>query len=173
MDDITTKHDPQDPAGHNPVDDEVNPHVAYEHGDADVFTISKYTLALVFGIGIAAAAMYGLFNFFNGEANKEEAAVPKVVQDQRPKLPPEPRLQQFPKQYIKDLRAAEEAQISSYGWVDQKNGIVRIPIDQAITAVAKAGLPSRPVKTDEGLDQNGYREIPSVASSGRTVEKIR
>jgi hypothetical protein len=173
MDDITTKHDPQDPAGHNSVDDEVNPHVAYEHGDADVFTISKYTLALVFGIGIAATAMYGLFNFFNGEANKEEAAVPKVIQDQRPKLPPEPRLQQFPKQYIKDLRAAEEAQISSYGWVDQKNGIVRIPIDEAITAVAKAGLPSRPVNTDEGLDQNGYREIPSVASSGRTVEKIR
>ena len=168
MDDITTKHDPQ-----NPAVEEVNPHVAYEHGDADVFTISKYTLALVFGIAIAASAMYGLFNFFNGEANKEEATVPQVIQDQRPKLPPAPRLQRFPKQDLRDLRAEEDTQISSYGWVDQKNGIVRIPIDQAIDAVAKAGLPFRPVKTDEGLDQNGYREIPSVASSGRTREKIR
>jgi hypothetical protein len=168
MDDITTKHD-----SNHPVDPEVNPNVAYEHGDADVFTVSKYTVALVFGILIAAAAMYGLFNFFNGEANKEEAAVPQVILDQRPKLPPEPRLQQFPKKYIKDLHAAEEAQITSYGWVDQKNGIVRIPIEEAIEAVAKAGLSSRPVKTDDGLDQNGYRQIPSVASSARTQERIR
>jgi len=169
MDDITTKHDPHN----HGVDNEVNPHVAYEHGDADVFTVSKYTIALVFGILIAAAAMYGLFNFFNGEVNKDEASVPQVIQDQRPKLPPEPRLQRIPKQYEKDLVAAEEDQLKAYGWVDQKNGIVRIPIDAAIDAVAKAGLPSRPVKSDEGLDKNGYREIPSVASSGRTMEQIR
>jgi hypothetical protein len=172
MDDITTKHDPHHNDDHG-VDNEVNPHVAYEHGDADVFTVSKYTIALVFGIMIAAAAMYGLFNFFNGELTKEDAVLPQVIQDQRPKLPPEPRLQRFPKQFIKDLKAAEQAQITSFGWVDQKNGLVRIPIDEAIDAVAKAGLPSRPVKTDEGLDKNGYRQIPSVASSGRTLEQIR
>jgi hypothetical protein len=172
MADITTKHDPNDPHHHD-VAEEVNPHVAYEHGDADVFTVSKYTIALVFGIFIAAAAMYGLFNYFNGEANKDEAVVPQVILDQRPKLPPEPRLQPTPKLFIKDLRAAEIAQINSYGWIDQKNGIVRIPIDEAIDAVAKAGLPSRPVKTDDGLDKDGYRELPSVASSGRTVERIR
>jgi hypothetical protein len=169
MDDITTKHDSHQP-GQTP---EVNPNVAYEHGDADVFTVSKYTVALVFGILIASAAMYGLFNYFNGEVNKDDAAVPQVIRDQAPKLPPEPRLQATPKQYIKDLKAAEESQITSYGWVDQKNGIVRIPIDVAIDAVATTGLPSRPVKGDDGLDSNGYREIPSVASSGRTMEKIR
>lgn len=169
MDDITTKHDP-----HDPPEPESNPDVAYEHGDADIFTISKYTIALVFGILIASTAMWGLFDYFNGEANKEEPALPKVVQEQRPTQPPEPRLQRFPKQFMKDLRAAEEAQLNSYGWVDQKGGIVRIPIDQAIDAVSKPGLlPSRPVKTDEGLDQDGIREIPSVASSGRTMEKIR
>jgi hypothetical protein len=172
MDDITTKHDPHDPHHHD-VADEVNPNVAYEQGDADVFTVSKYTIALVFGIFIAAAAMYGLFNYFNGEANKDEAVVPEVIRDQQPKLPPEPRLQTTPKLFIKDLRAAEDAQLKSYGWVDQKNGIVRIPIEVAIDAVAKAGLPSRPVKPEEGLDKDGYRELPSVASSGRTVIRIR
>jgi hypothetical protein len=162
MDDITTKHDP-----HSSEEPEINPNVAYEHGDADIFTVSKYTVALVFGILIAATAMWGLFDYFNSQANKEEPAVSKMVLDDRPKLPPEPRLQQFPKQYIRDLKAAETAQINSYGWVDQKNGIVRVD------AVAKAGLPSRPLKADEGLDADGYRELPSVASSGRTMEKIR
>jgi len=172
MDDITTKHDPHhDPERHE--DPEINPNVAYEHGDADIFTVSKYTIALVFGILIAATAMWGLFDYFNSQANSTEPVVPKMVLDQRPKLPPEPRLQQFPKQYIKDLKAAESAQINSYGWVDQKNGIVRIPIEQAIDAVAKAGLPSRAVTADQGLDPDGYRELPSVASSGRTMEKIR
>jgi hypothetical protein len=175
MADITTKHDPHDPHDphHHDVAEEVNPHVAYEHGDADVFTVSKYTGALVIGILIAASAMYGLLNYFNGEANKDEAPISQVIRDQRPKLPPEPRLQATPKQYIKDLRKAEDDQIKSYGWIDQKNGIVRIPIEVAIDEVAKAGLPSRPVKTDDGLDQNGYRQLPSVASSGRTAERIR
>ncbi len=59
MDDITTKHDP-----HDPVDPEENPRVAYEHGDADVFTVSKYGIALAFGVIIAAAAMWGLFTWF-------------------------------------------------------------------------------------------------------------
>jgi hypothetical protein len=168
MDDITTKHDT-----HHSSEPEINPNVAYEHGDADIATISRYTIALVFGVLIAASAMWGLFDYFNGQANKEEAVVPKVIQDQRPKLPPEPRLQQYPKAYIKDLKAAESAQIGSYGWVDQKNGIVRIPIDEAIAAVSKSGLPSRMLRSDEGLDSDGYRQLPSVASSGRTMEKIR
>ena len=30
------------------------------------------------------------------------------------------------------LRAAEEATLKSYGWVDRDHGIVRIPIDRAI-----------------------------------------
>jgi hypothetical protein len=168
MDDITTKHD-----SHNPIDPDFNPDVAYEHGDADIFTVSKYTIALVFGIAIAATAMWGLFDYFNSRVNEGQPTVPKFVVEERPSLPPEPRLQRFPKQYQKDLRAAEEAQINSYGWVDQKTGTVRIPIDDAIDAVAKAGLPSRPVKTDDGLDQEGIRGIPSAANSGRTMEKIR
>jgi hypothetical protein len=174
MDDITTKPDPHDPHHHPAVGEEdINPNVAYEHGDADVFTVSKYTIALVFGILIAASAMYGLFNYFNGEANSSEPPLAKVVQEQRPKLPPQPRLQQFPKADMRNLIAAEEAQLNSYGWADQKNGIVRIPIEQAIDAVVQAGLPSRPLKPEFGLNQNGYRELPSVASSGRTMEIIR
>jgi hypothetical protein len=175
MADITTKYDPNDPNDPHQHDapDDVNPNVAYEHGDADLTTVTKYTVALIFGVFIAATAMYGLFNYFNGGANSDEAVVPQVIRDQRPKLPPEPRLQATPKLYIKDLKTAEKAQIESFGWVDQKNGIVRIPIEVAVDAVAQAGLPSRPVKADVGLDKEGYRSLPSVASSGRTVERIR
>ncbi len=38
---------------------------------------------------------------------------------------------------LKDLRADEDAILTSYGWIDPNKGIVRIPIDQAIDIVAQ------------------------------------
>jgi hypothetical protein len=164
MDDITTRHS-EEP--------EINPHVAYEHGDADVFTVSKYGIALAFGILIASAAMWGLFDYFYSHANTEEAVVSPMVLQDRPKLPPEPRLQDRPKLFLRDLRESEEQFLTSYKWIDETKGVVRIPIEEAIEIVAKKGLPSRPVKGDAGLDDQGYRQIPSASSSGRTLERIK
>jgi hypothetical protein len=165
MDDITTKHDPLEPEGSS--------HVAYEHDDADIRTVSKYAIALAFGVLIAASAMWGLVDYFSAHSNEDETVVSKMVLEERPKLPPEPRLQPTPKLYVKELRESEDEFLKSYGWVDPNQGIVRIPIKEAIAMVAKKGLPSRAVKSDQGLDQDGYRQMPAVSSSGRTKEKIR
>jgi hypothetical protein len=35
----------------------------------------------------------------------------------------------------------QEKQLNSYGWVDEKAGVARIPIDRAIEIVAQRGLP--------------------------------
>jgi hypothetical protein len=40
--------------------------------------------------------------------------------------------------------AREDQVLGSYDWVDQKAGVVRIPIDQAMDLVAKRGLPVIP-----------------------------
>lgn len=59
-------------------------------------------------------------------------------------LPPEPRLQTHPIRDLRDLRAAEDAILTSYGWVDRKTGIVRIPIARAMELLAERGLPTAP-----------------------------
>ena len=41
------------------------------------------------------------------------------------------------------LKAENEEILSSYGWVDQNNGVVRVPIQTAIDQVAQKGLPVR------------------------------
>ncbi|MCU1258072.1 MAG: hypothetical protein JWO80_957 [Bryobacterales bacterium] len=166
MDDIT-KHDP-----HEPLDPDENPRVAYEHGDADVFTVSKYGIALAFGVIFAAGAMWGLFEWFQHNQMVEESPVSPSVMKERPKLPPTPRLQMFPKRDLKDFRAAEAHHLENFGWIDPNKGIVHIPIEQAIDAVAKQGLPSKPLQPTEGLDAEGYRLLPEKSSSGRTVEKV-
>ena len=38
----------------------------------------------------------------------------------------------LPQQSLQELQAANEQSLGSYGWVDQKKGVVRIPIDVAM-----------------------------------------
>jgi hypothetical protein len=45
---------------------------------------------------------------------------------------------------LKQLRATENAALTTYGWVDRENGIVHIPIDRAMDLILQRGLPTRP-----------------------------
>jgi hypothetical protein len=55
------------------------------------------------------------------------------------------------------MRAAEDQVLNSYAWLDQQNGIVRLPIGRAIDLIAQRNLPAR--------QQNG----PQSAADGVTV----
>jgi hypothetical protein len=55
-----------------------------------------------------------------------------------------PRLETNERLEIKDFRTQEEQTLNSYGWVDQPNGVVRIPIERAMQLLAQRGLPTRP-----------------------------
>jgi hypothetical protein len=41
------------------------------------------------------------------------------------------------------MRAAEEAQLHSYRWVDREAGIAAIPIERAMEILAQRGLPKQ------------------------------
>ena len=55
---------------------------------------------------------------------------------------PEPREQISPRLDLQALRAREEAELNSYGWIDKKAGVVRIPIERALDLIAQRGLPA-------------------------------
>ncbi len=57
---------------------------------------------------------------------------------------PEPRLQPNPRQEMQRFSAAEQAELTSYGWIDKANGIVRIPIGVAMDKFARSGIPGWP-----------------------------
>jgi len=57
---------------------------------------------------------------------------------------PQPRLESNERLEINDFRLQEEQTLSSYGWVDQPAGIVRIPIDRAMELIAQRGLSTTP-----------------------------
>jgi hypothetical protein len=73
---------------------------------------------------------------------------------------PEPRLQVAPEVDLAALRAREEAELNSYGWIDKQAGIVRIPIERAMELMAQRGLPvhgqpnaPKPTRTTLDLQQ--------------------
>ena len=56
--------------------------------------------------------------------------------------PPGPRLQVAAPKEMGELRAAEDAILTRYGWVDHTKGVVRIPIDRAMEVLVERGLPA-------------------------------
>jgi hypothetical protein len=85
-----------------------------------------------------------------------------------PTLPPAPVLEAEPGQQLQQLRSEEDKLLHSYGWVDQKAGIVHIPIDRAMDILAQRGLPVRP--TPQAKFEDNGQQSASYPSSGRVME---
>ena len=58
-------------------------------------------------------------------------------------LPPPPRLQIDDAADLQQMRAADDAELHSYGWINRDAGLIRIPIERAIDLTAIRGLPAR------------------------------
>lgn len=56
---------------------------------------------------------------------------------------PSPKLEEDERGQLNGIRLKEEQTLSTYDWVDEKAGIVRIPIDRAMDLLAQRGLPVR------------------------------
>lgn len=58
--------------------------------------------------------------------------------------PPGPQLQTGAQADLSEFRAQEEKRLNTYYWIDRRNGIVHIPIAQAIKKLAATGVPGFP-----------------------------
>ncbi len=76
------------------------------------------------------------------------ALYPKSVLDVTLHLPlatyPSPRLQPSPPADMRAFYAEEMRRLNGTGWVDQAQGIVHIPIEEAMRKVAEDGIPGWP-----------------------------
>jgi hypothetical protein len=58
--------------------------------------------------------------------------------------PPGPRLQTDPEADLQRFRADEDKRLNTYYWIDKKNGVVHIPIEQAMQNLVKTGTAGFP-----------------------------
>ncbi len=123
---------------HRPTGDhEIHEH---EHTDIPVRTIGKYMVGLLLGGVIIVIVLGGLWRLFT-HAIPEEARVPAWEGPRE--LPPTPRLQIEPSADLAEYQRRELQRLNNYGWADRASGKVHIPIDRAMDAVVRTGLPAR------------------------------
>ena len=60
---------------------------------------------------------------------------------------PEPRLQPSPRADMQAFYSEEMERLNSAGWVDKAKGIAHIPITDAMSDVAREGIPGWPTAT--------------------------
>lgn len=111
----------------------------HEYREANLKVIIWGLIGLVASMVVIMALTWGMFNVLKTTEQTEasgQALSPLATPGQ---LPPEPRLSARPYEELQNLRAREEQILNHYGWQDQKNGIVHIPIDKAMDMVAQQG----------------------------------
>lgn len=128
----------------------------HEEGDVQVRLILMSGTGLVVMTAVVLLVAYWLFDNFAARWAKLQVPPSPLAETRQP--PPEPRLQVVPAQDLQQMRAAEEAVLSSYGWVDEAAGFVRMPIDRAIELLLERGLPvwreDRAPQTEDGAAQS-------------------
>lgn len=121
----------------------------YEERDVSIRGVTIFGVALFALCVVSLVLMAWLFDFLY-ESKSEGVAVrhPMAPTPER-RLPPQPRLQVRPEMDLQQLRAMEDSLLHSYGWVIEENGIVRIPIEEAVERILEQGLPHRKQNGDE------------------------
>ena len=120
------------------------PGAGHEHTDAHVWIIVKFLAWLAVAAVVIHLGLAFLFGVFVKQREvRTPLQYPLAAGGQSVQLPPEPRLQRFPREDIMTFRTAEEATLNSYGWVNKEEGTVHIPIAEAMKLTLERGLPTR------------------------------
>ncbi|HEX3414083.1 MAG TPA: hypothetical protein VHT00_20435 [Stellaceae bacterium] len=112
---------------------EDNPKTAFEKSDWPLGTIGLVLLGTLIFLVIAPLVLMGAF--------------PRAVTDVSRALtvePPQPRLQTDPSEDLAQFLLDEDKRLNTYYWIDKKNGVVHIPIEQAMHELADKGIDGFP-----------------------------
>ena len=148
---------------------ETPPGSTYEHTDASVWLIVKFMIWLAVSAVIIHVGLGLVYALLIEQAMETGERRYPLAAAQGERLPPTPRLQQFPRNDLYQFRQDEERLLQQYGWMNRNSGIVHIPIEDAMRLTVERGLPAR--TPEGGLPTPGL--MPSDASSGRTLERRR
>lgn len=120
-----------------------NPDLNRETSDVNVMSVLGFGAGLIVAAALIHFLVWLLFMYFSTREAQRVAPQYPLAAGQIERLPPEPRLQTNAREDLRDLRAHEDALLSSYGVVDKDAGVVRIPIDEAMKLIVQRGLPAR------------------------------
>lgn len=155
-----------------------NEEVAYEREDLSPRGIFAFLIGLALVAVLVHFALKGMYGYLDSYQRQRQPPLnPLVSQTENDSRKvsnadiarfPEPRLETNERLEINDFRLQEEKTLNSYGWIDQKAGTVRIPIDRAMQLLAQRGLPTHPqAGTVPPSPMNMAREAPTRSNTSQ------
>jgi hypothetical protein len=133
---------------------DANGHGGYERQDLKVSGILYFLLGLGVVTLLCALALRALFPVLDRQEKVSQPSVNPLItkhpEDTRhvergypQSVFPSPKLEEDERGQLDDIRINEDKTLYSYGWVNEKDGVVHIPIERAMDLLVQRGLPVR------------------------------
>ena len=145
---------------------------SYEHTDAAIAPVAKFLFWLFIAAIITHFGLAGVYKLMIDEGVKSEASERRypLAATEEQRVPPVPRLQQFPRNELYTFRNEERDRLQTYGWESKAAGTVHIPIEEAMKLMVERGLPAQ---ATDAAQPAVVGMMPADSSAGRTLEKRR
>ena len=130
--------------------------VDYERRDIPISVVVYFLIGLAVAAIMVHFLIAGLYDYLDKRTAASQAPVSPMVkaskdtrklstnyQDYLKQNFPSPQLEIDERTQLNKIRLEEEQTLATYGYVDQKAGVVRIPIERAMDLIAQRGLPVR------------------------------
>lgn len=153
----TDHHHPHSSHG----DDGAGP-LNHETTDISLDGVGKLTAGFVVILTVVSLVVFGAYRMLDRRATAADTSISKINEgrgvgtdvrsrplmdpantlDQAGTMPAGPKLLTNEPVWLKDVRAKQQAAVTTYGWVDKGAGVVRLPVDRAKALIAERGLPA-------------------------------
>jgi hypothetical protein len=144
-----------------------NPDVAHEHSDINVRAVLTFGFGMAVMFVVCAAIVWVLFDAFARQAAANDPRISPLAAPAG-QLPPGPNLLTDERGNLAKFQAEQAKMLDTYGWVDQRGGIARVPISDAKKLLLQRGLP---VRSEPAAPQVGTNAAAMGGpSGGRTIK---
>ena len=163
---------------HHPPEELHNEGVDHDKSDVNVRAIFSFAGIVAVVTAVCAVIVWGLFGVWTREAAGRDPklsplAAPAVIMPRTTAASPYfgsatgPQLMVDEPAHLAEQRLQENTRLEQYGWVDEKTGVTRLPIDEAKKLLAERGLPARAGGSDGWLGT--HTQAYGESSGGRTI----
>ena len=158
-----------------------NPGEGFEKEDLSPLGVMYFMAGLAVVCVLVYFILVGMYRYLDAQDRARQAPVNpmavktgidpatmryKEIRDKAEQDFPKPVLEYNERLQFSGEVAKQDEVLGRYDWVDQKEGVVRIPIDRAIDIVAERGLPVIPAGAAANASAPAKVPAPGVAASG-------
>lgn len=112
----------------------------HESTDASGRSVVWAAVVIIMILALSGFFVFSLFIYFGGNRYAILSETQAMLEAER--VPPPPHLHAQPGVGFQKLREEKEKLLYSYGWINKENGIIHIPIEQAMNLLVEKGLPT-------------------------------